>query len=90
MPGKLSTSSNPPDCSGSLLGDKQKVELVLLDKPDLQNILEGAKQEIFTTLQLKPASPAAGFVLWNVVALLVGIAESLVWAAAGRGSACSI
>lgn len=47
--------------------------------------VEGAKAEIISTLKLQPASPDAGFVLWNVIALLLGIAESFIFAALGNG-----
>lgn len=39
--------------------------------------VESAKSEILATLVMKPKDPRNGFILWNTIALLLGIVESL-------------
>ena len=47
--------------------------------------VDGVKEEVIATLKLQPKNAREGFVLYNGLALLFGIAESLIGALAGGG-----
>jgi len=47
--------------------------------------VEAAKTEVIATLMLKPANPKNGFKFYNVLALLVGVVESLLMLLLGHG-----
>lgn len=47
--------------------------------------LEDVKTEILTTLQMSPANPTNGFILYNVLGFWLGVTESLLYAVLGHG-----
>lgn len=52
---------------------------------DVKESLLAVKDEALATVMLKPSDPAAGFVFYNVLALVLGIAESIIFAIFGHG-----